>query len=348
MNRIFNKKIVTVLIAAVLVILGITGIIKTRKKTPYRNSSVSMGTVVSETLYSGSEKQAKKTISNINRAINQLDRNDLSWRIKGSDLYNLNHKGTYTVHPETAQCIKQSIEIANASNGKLDPTIGKVTTLWNIGTDKARVPEQSEIDSALTFVDPKKVQVNGNNISIAKGQFIDLGATGKGLACDRAKKILENSNTTGAIISVGGSLLLYGENPVSQDGLWTTGVRNPFGKDNEYALILKTGDGFISTSGDYEKVLMKDGKKYHHIIDPATGYPAESNIAGVTVMAKTGFLSDALSTASFISGYNEETLNLLNHFNAEAVFIMKDRKVYATKGIRKQIKITDSSFNWGE
>lgn len=307
-----------------------------------------MGTVVSETLYSKSEKQAEETIGKINCSINELDRKELSWRVKGSDLYKLNHKGSCEVHPETADCIRKSLEISTASGGRLDPTIGKLTTLWNIGTEDARVPEEHEISEAITYLNPEKVKVVGNTVSIGEGQFIDLGATGKGLACDRAKKILDDSTITGGIVSVGGSLLLYGENPTSDDGLWVTGIRNPFGGENDYAVTLKTGEVFISTSGDYEKVLMKDGKKYHHILNPYTGYPAESDIAGVTVLAKTGFLSDALSTACFILGYNEDSLSLLEKYSAEAVFIMKDHSVYATDGIRSHVKITDSSFKWGE
>lgn len=342
-----GKKIIAIA-AVILVALAVAGVIRSRRKTPYRSSSVSMGTVVSESLYSRSGKAAEKAIAEINRSINELDRKDLSWRVKGSDVYRLNHEGSCKVSPETAECIKYSLEIAAASGGKFDPTIGKVTTLWNIGTEDARVPEEREIAEALTYVAPAKVKVSGDTVSIGKGQFLDLGATGKGLACDRAKEILSGSKVTGGIVSVGGSLLIYGKNPVTKDGQWLTGVRNPFAGENDYALTVKTGEAFISTSGDYEKVFEKDGKKYHHIIDPYTGYPAEIDVSGVTVIAKTGFLSDALSTACFITGYNKDSLSLLEKYGAEAVFIMKDRKVYATDGIRDSIKITDSSFRWGE
>ncbi|MDO5448544.1 MAG: FAD:protein FMN transferase, partial [Clostridia bacterium] len=129
-----------------------------------------------------------------------------------------------------------------------------------------------------------------------------------------------------------------------KDGSWNVGVRDPFGNDSDFMAVINCGPCFISTSGDYEKVLVENGKKYHHILNPKTGYPAESNVTGVTIVCTSGALSDALSTACFILGYSDESLALLDQYDANAIFITKDKKVYITDGIKDSVTITNDEF----
>lgn len=204
------------------------------------------------------------------------------------------------------------------------------------------MPNDADIKSALGSVDYKTVSVSDDNtVSLAKGQELDLGAVGKGLACDEVAKYLKTRNeVSGAVISVGGSILLYGQNPERDDGTFNVAIRNPFGESNDYMGIINLPGGYcVSTSGDYEKTFELDGKTYHHILDPKTGYPAESNITGVTVISKSGIDTDALSTAAFIMGYGDKTLELLKKYDAEAIFITHDKKVYITSGLQNKFSL---------
>lgn len=350
------KKLIALLSLFVIIALLLCGCtspyVQTENK--FSNSTIAMGTVINETVYADSEKDAIDVMGDITKIINELDTKHLSWRIKGADIYNVNENSAAEVSDITLNCIKTCLDVSKNSNGMFDITVGNLSTLWGIGTETARVPSDDEIQAVLTHIDYSRMLISENNVSIANGQQLDLGAVGKGLACDEIRTYIEtakvngNTTTSGAVISVGGSVLLYGKNPTSDNGLWSIGIRNPFGAADDYAAILKLGEACVSTSGDYEKVLEADGKKYHHILNPKTGYPADSNITGVTVISKSGILSDALSTACFILGYSDESLALLDTYDAEAVFILKDKTVYVTDGVADKLTLTTDEFKLAE
>ena len=233
----------------------------------------------------------------------------------------------------------------------MDISIGSVSHLWNFEAgEKAHTPPAAtDVQKKLPFVDFRNIRIGDNNVILtASGQELDLGAVGKGLACDEVAKYLsEKSEVSAAVISVGGSILLYGKNPERSDGTFNVAVRDPFGEANDYMGIINLPGGYcISTSGDYEKTFTYEGKTYHHILDPKTGYPTESNITGVTVVSKSGIDTDALSTATFILGYGEKTLELLEKYDAEAVFITHDKKVYVTDGLKDKFTLPESASDF--
>jgi len=311
-----------------------------KKVTPYKTTNLAMGTVISQSLYGDNALEMSKTITN---EIKKLENSNLSWRIDCSDVNRINSNAGNFVKVDncTLNWIEKSLDVSKNCGGVLDISIGNLTRLWNIGSEDARVPSKQEIESALESIDSTAISISGNNIKCAANQKIDLGAIGKGAACDRISEILDESNYKGAIISVGGSILLYGQNPNADK--WSVGIRNPRGEANDYVAILKLDKCCVSTSGDYERVLEQDGVAYHHILDPRTGYPSKNEFVSVTVVCDSGVLSDALSTACFILGYND-SLPLLAKYNAQAVFIDKDFNVYATSGIRNSLNITNDSF----
>ncbi len=346
-----SKKFVSIFTAfAIVALMLFCGCASLDTQEKFTNTSLAMGTVINETVYADSEEDAAAVMSDITKLINELDAKHLSWRISGADVYKINEATTAEVSDITLNCVKTCLDVAEKSCGLFDITVGDLSTLWGIGTETARVPSDDEIQSVLKNIDYTHVLISENNVSIAKDQQLDLGAVGKGLACDEIRTYLDTAKTngktttSGAVISVGGSILLYGTNPSSDDGSWSIGIRNPFGEADNYAAVLKLGEACISTSGDYEKVLEADGKRYHHILNPKTGYPAESNVTGVTVVSESGILSDALSTACFILGYSDESLKLLDTYNAEAVFIMRDKTVYITNGIADKFTLTTDDF----
>ncbi|MBQ9279072.1 MAG: FAD:protein FMN transferase, partial [Lachnospiraceae bacterium] len=173
-----------------------------------------------------------------------------------------------------------------------------------------------------------------------EGMMLDLGATGKGYALDVAYEMLTEHNISGAMVSVGGSILIYGtkDSYKKEDNTWKVGIRDPKGSQEDLIGYLEypCEEGFsryISTSGSYEKYIEKDGVRYHHIYDSKTGYPASSGLASVTVVCDNGLKSDGLSTACFVLGY-EKSKELLRHYNAEAVFIDEDNNVTVTDGLK--------------
>jgi len=302
----------------------------------FSKSGIAMGTVVTQAL-KGTDAAA--TADKIQNRLVTIESQSLSWRIRNSEIYNINlHAGNrVSISAVTAGWLKKSLEVCKNSGGALDITVGKLTALWGIGTENARLPKQAEIDELLGGVGYEKVRITGNNIKIADGQSLDLGAVGKGIACDEAQIILKASRVKSAIISVGGSVLLYGEKkPVN------VGIRNPRGEASDCMGILSLKDCFVSTSGDYEKFIVVNGKKYHHILNPKTGYPADSGLMSVTIVCQSGLISDALSTACFVLGY-KKSLPLLKEYHAEAVFITKDNLVYVTEGLAGKFKMSDTS-----
>ena len=181
-----------------------------------------------------------------------------------------------------------------------------------------------------------------NQVVLAKdGMILDLGATGKGYALDVAYRSLISHDVSGAMVAVGGSILIYGTKDArtKSDNVWRVGIRDPQGSQEdmigylEYACD-KDMHRYISTSGDYEKYIEQDGIRYHHILDSGTGYPADSGLSGVTVVCDNGLISDGLSTACYVLGY-EKSLALLDRYDAEAVFIDKDNNVIVTDGLKE-------------
>lgn len=182
-----------------------------------------------------------------------------------------------------------------------------------------------------------------SSIYIGDKCTLDLGAVGKGIACDVVQDYLKKQKeVSGAVIAVGGSILLYGSKADGSD--WNVAVQNPRGQDGEAMGVLSlSGTTNVSTSGDYEKYFMQDGKRYHHILDPSTGYPADSGLISVTIVSDSGLLSDGLSTACFVLG-KEKGEKLLETYGAEGVFIDQNKKVTVTKGLKDKFTILNKEY----
>lgn len=321
-------------IVFVMVILDMTG----GKTEQVTKSTVAMGTVVTEKLYGKGIDE--KTFDKIEKTVNELE-NEISWRIDGSKVNTLNKNGSVECGKELEDVFSSCKEVYAKSGGAFDITMGKVTSLWKIGEEDAAVPDGKTLKNALSFVDGSSVISANGKITVKNGQFIDLGAVGKGLACDKIRETLKETDVGGAVVSVGGSVLLYGKNPTSDS--WTVAIRDPRGESGDTVGKLKIDGGVVSTSGDYERVLNVGDKKYHHILDPKTGYPADSGLISVTVVCDSGLLSDALSTAAFVMGLDGGA-KLLAQFGAQGVFIDKDKNVFVTDGLSDKFTLTADGY----
>ncbi|MDR2686773.1 MAG: FAD:protein FMN transferase [Oscillospiraceae bacterium] len=226
-----------------------------------------------------------------------------------------------------------ALEIMEATGGAFNPYLGALVKLWNIDSRDGSppyVPAQEEIDEALRKKD------------------LDLGAYGKGAACDEVlwqmRPFFWPIST--AVINLGGNILTYGKKPWGQP--FQIALRDPKGGPNDtLGMFTLRGTHFISTSGSYEKYFERDGKRYHHIFDPETGYPAEREpgLVSVTVINDNGAAGDALSTACFVLGYRESQ-EVLQTYGCDAIFIYENGEVRATGGVRDYFTLTSPSYHW--
>lgn len=330
-----NKKSLIAIILCAVIVFGIVSYDFISGRSSCEKTSVAMGTVITVKLFGFG---AKNDLDKIETEINGLENSVLSWRKEGSDVYRIN-KGSGTqvsVSPDTVKIIGQCIDISDDCGGVFDITIGNVTKLWNFGGNNQRLPSDDEIKTALGSVGYKNVSISGNAVQIKKGQSLDLGAVGKGFVCDKIKELLDKGRTKSAVVSVGGSLLIYGNRTFS------VGIVNP-DNDKQSMGTLKLKDTCVSTSGNYEKYFEQDGKRYHHILNATTGYPATSEFKSVTVVCESGLISDALSTVCYIAGYRK-SIEILKKFDAEAVFIFNNNAVRVTDGLSGKFTVTDDSY----
>lgn len=334
------KEIISVAILTVLIVSTLAAAFFTNRAKPYSESFLAMGTTFSTEVYGRNGKEVAALLKSM---VTDVDLNLLSRTSTASKISELGRNKSAELPNEIIELIKTVQEISADSGGAVDITVGEITDLWQIGTSEAAIPDKAEIQKALSAVDYRKLKISGNTVTVGNGQTVDLGAVGKGYACDAAAKILSEHNAKACVFSAGGSILLYGKNPA--DELWQVAIRDPRGSASDVFAVFKTEAGFVSTSGDYERFFEKDGKSYHHIIDPKSGYPADSGIISVTVIADSGAVSDALSTACFVLGY-EKSLPLLEKYNAQAIFVTKDKTVLATDEIRNKTELTNSDYHF--
>ncbi len=336
MNGRKSKLLPFIPVVLLIVLAGIIAADYFIGSSEYAKSDIAMGTVISQKL---TGKNAEKAAQQIIDRISEVENNNLSMNVSASDIAKINSASGSSVEisSDTVTWLNKTLEVCESSSYALDISLGALSSLWGIGSDNARVPKQSEIDKALETVGADRIVISGDTVKIPFGQKLDMGALGKGIACDEAKKIAEEQGLKRAVVSAGGSILLYG------GGKFKVGIRNPSGDANDYMGVLNITASFVSTSGNYEKVLTVDGKTYHHILNPSTGYPAESGLTSVTVVCESGLMSDALSTACFVLGY-DASLPLLEKYGAEAVFIFEDNSVAVTDGLSESFTVQSADY----
>lgn len=254
-----------------------------------------------------------------------------------SDISALNRaagQGEVPVSPKTAQVLDASLLYCAQSGGLFDITIAPLTALWDVRPSRASLPDPSEIKRARALVDyTGLVRTRENTYRLTSpGMAIDLGAIAKGFVSDRAAGMLRQNGVGSGLISLGGNIFALGGRPDGEP--WSIGLRDPNGTENDYFGIVKVRDKAVVTSGDYERYFMLDGVRYHHILDPRTGNVARSGLRSVTVVADSGALADAFSTALFVMGLEDGLDFQRRHGGFEAVFVTEDNRVVATEGIK--------------
>lgn len=303
-------------------------------KPPDEEQSFAMGSPVRITVYG--EKDGETKARAVAEKVTELDEKYLSHTLASSYVYKLNSERTTESDEYFKNYLSKCIELSkDCENFTLYS--GRLKALWKI-EDGGYVPSEDEIKAALP---EGEITFDGNTISLPDGLLIDLGALGKGTACQAAVEELKRNGVKNAVCTVGGTVGAIG----SPDGKsrFTVGVRNPFGTQNEYFGTLSVTDCYISTSGDYEKYFEKDGVRYSHIFDAKTGYPVNNGLTAVTVVANDGTVSDFLSTAIFILG-EEKGMLLAERYGAQVIIVKKDKTVIVSDGLRDKFALTDNGF----
>lgn len=263
--------------------------------------------------------------------------------ISTSDISKINNaagKEYIKVHPEIIKMIKTAVKYSELSNGAFDITAGPLIKLWGIGTPDQKVPADSEIKSVLPLISYKYISINeaDNSVKLMKeGMSIDLGGIAKGFTADEVVKVFKNYGIKRAIINLGGSsVYTLGE---KQDGsLWSIGVQHPRKEKSEgYTCIIKMPQQSLSTSGDYERFFIKDGKRYHHILNLMNGYPADAGVMSDTIVVDSSIpdsnmLADILTKVTFVSGV-EKGFKIIDSIPGVAsLAVTTDNKIYKSSG----------------
>lgn len=307
-------------VTAVVLVLCLSIFLYSREKRYdfTEKSFISMDTVVTEKIYG---KNTSVFIAPVFNIVTGLDET-ISRFNEESAVHSLNTKGE-TSDKSVLQIIDGVKTVSDDADGAFDITVGGLSDLWSIGKEGERIPTEKEISDVLESIDYKKIRIEKGTVYYEDG-IIDLGAVGKGFACDLIKAYLSSENVKGAVVSVGGSILAYGDYNDKGDK-WSIAIRHPR-SESEFLGVIRLDEGFVSTSGDYERYFEKDGKRYHHIFDARTGMPASSGLISVTVVADSGLLSDALSTACFIVG-GEKGKALIEKYGASAIFVDEEMNI---------------------
>lgn len=310
--------------------------------TAFSDETFLMDTVVTQTVYgTDSEKVANEAVD----LMKEIE-NTYSSYLDDSITAKINENAGISPVPVTSDelnTIKRCVQFSAQSNGLFDLTIAPLVKLWNITGDNPKVPSDEEISKAQALIDYRDVVVDEENRTVylsRPGMQLDFGATVKGYTVQKVLELYRQSGITGGILSLGGNVAAFGKKP---DGSpFRIGIRDPRKTASDYFAILEVSEQVIATSGAYERYFEQDGKIYHHILNPKTGYPCESDLLSVTVVSEDGLLCDYLSTLFYIQG-RDSVVQHLNETNYSLIALDRDGKIYISPRLREQFTLLDSS-----
>lgn len=329
-TKISAAKIVckTLIAAAVLLFSGC-------ERQMHAQSEFVLGTVCSINLYEAGSAELYGTLFARLRQLNDIFNNYSD----SSEITRVNQNAAVApveVSQDFFIVLKTALDFARLTGGAFDPTVGPLIKLWGFGKEP-RVPSQEEIEATKELLGWQCVKLEEHAVRFTKsGVRLDLGAIAKGYAADCLVDILRERGVQRASISLGGNVYVYGK---KRDGsLWSVAIRNPE-KPGQNSFMLKTQDATVVTSGAYERFFEQDGKIYGHIFDPATGFPADSGLASVTIVSQTSMIADALSTSLFVLGMEKipELKKSALAGNFDCVLVDASGKAYASKNLKGRL-----------
>lgn len=339
------RKNVIISILSICTLCTIFMVSCTKLIKPISKETYMLGTIIDIKVY---DKKGNEVIDKCINRIRDIEEK-MSVNKPKSEVNTINNSSgrkSERVSDDTYYVIKKALEYSYMSKGAFDITIEPLVKIWGIGTDKARVPLKEEIEKALKYINYKDIEASHSNEVYLKrkGMAIDLGGIAKGYAADELKKIIKEENIKSAFLNLGGNVYAIGS---KQDGSpWNIGIQNPLKGKGEYMGILSVKDKSVVTSGNYERYFMKNGKRYHHIFDPKTGYPSEQGLISTTIVSDSSIDGDALSTTTYVLGLQKGMELIKSLKGVEAVFITDNKKVYVTEGLKDSFKLTSEEFKY--
>ena len=308
-----------------------------------------MDTVMNLTVYG---ENAAAALESAEKELHTLDEAVLSRTAEGSELYALNASNGETVEYGADDILPALIEtaltISDATDGAFDPTLAPVLDAWGFTKDEHRVPSADALKELLSHTGCGKVRLertaDGYTVTLLDGAQLDLGGIAKGYAADLLRAQLEKEGVTSATLDLGGDVFVMGRKTDGSD--WRIAVKDPADTES-YLGVVSAADKFIVTSGVYERYFEENGVRYHHILDPKTGSPAESGLVSVTVLCENGAWADALSTACFVLG-PDGALALRDDLadqgtDFELILVTDDGRVLYTDGLADAFTPNDES-----
>jgi thiamine biosynthesis lipoprotein len=308
---------------------------------PYVKQGVILDTFVSIKAYGSDRQKIEQAVQTAFTEMARIEKVTNRYDSK-SEISKLNRragKGWVKVSKNLFELIRIAKNYGDESAGAFDITIAPVLDLWGFGKKEPVVPDQLEITKKLKWVSYHRVELNKKErkVRIPAGFVIDLGALAKGYAADQAVKILEKADVEAALVDTGSTVRSISLKPGKK--LWQVGIQHPRGKEGEIMGIINLeADMSLSTSGDYQQYFIKNGRRYHHIINPSTGYPVGDFMTVVVLTRRSATEADILSTALFAMGRKRAEKYLAENPDVQAIFIGSDGKVNISDGMKQYIK----------
>ncbi len=323
-------------IAGILLLAGIlipgVSLIRKSSPEPIHKSSFLLNTFVDITLYDTDDAAILDHAMDICKDYEAR----FSRTMKTSEIYKLNHRApgeaVFTLSEETADLLSEALRYCELSDGAFDITIEPLSSLWDFSGEKNQIPDLERISQAVQKVNYKNLRLEGNTLTfLSPDTTLDLGSI-----ADKIKDYLTEAGVKSAVINLGGNVLCVGGRP---DGSpFQIGLQKPFAERAELAEILTVTDGSVVTSGVYERNFIIDGKNYHHLLNPKTGYPYENGLISVTILSSSSSQGDGLSTACFSLGL-ERGMELINSMEGVyACFIDENYNLYYSDGMEDFIQ----------
>lgn len=300
---------------------------------PLERTFFAMDTVMTLRLYEGGDEN---TLDQAEARVRELE---AQWSVteENSEICALNRGGRAELSPETAELLGAALDMCRRTDGALDISTYPVLRAWGFTTGEYSVPGGEAIAALLPLVDYGRVALEAGAAALPPGMEIDLGSVAKGYTGDALAALLKQGGAASALLDLGGNIQAVGSKP---DGSpWRVAIRDPAGDGN--IGVVEVADQAVVTSGGYERYFEEDGVRYWHIIDPATGWPARSGLASVTVVGESGLLCDGLSTALFVMGREGALEHWRQHRDFEAVLVSEDGSVTITAGLEGRFTPAD-------
>ncbi|MCR4425234.1 MAG: FAD:protein FMN transferase [Firmicutes bacterium] len=298
------------------------------------SESFGMGTIMTHRAFG---EHAEESLHAIRREATRLE-SLMSRFVPGSEISAINRSAGIScerLSADTYEVLSHAAEFSSVCQGLFDVTIGPLVDLWSIGRGASSPPEDSKIRRVLSLVGYTDLVLDPNERAAGlrrAGQSIDLGGIGKGYAGDRFVQVFRDHDVTSAFANIGGNVVALGTRPDGTD--WRIGIQHPRQEGSLIGLV-SVADKAVVTSGDYQRYFIdRHGRRRHHILDPSTGYPADSGLVSATIVADSSVIADALSTAVFVAGMNRG-LGFIRRFpRAEAVLVDVELSVHVTEGLK--------------